>query len=115
MKLKNFANIPDDKIKEIIEFVKPNGLATPRYDVIVKNGHGGNGGHFYSSGELIVKYGLYPKTRAGFLISPKRAEILSHWIMMIPFLIESMNQVEPQDCIGKSSARKGIDGKDGIR
>jgi hypothetical protein len=75
MKLKNFANIPDDKVKETIEFVKPNGLATPIYDVIVKNGHSGNGGHFYPSCELIAKYAFYQS------LLPRSANIIRSFII----------------------------------
>ena len=37
MRLKNYTNIPNNKIREIIEFVKPKNLLTSNFDVKVTN------------------------------------------------------------------------------
>jgi hypothetical protein len=47
MRLVNKTNFPEDRIREIIQFVKPNNLPTAVFDV--KIGNGGGGGHFQPS------------------------------------------------------------------
>lgn len=54
MRLKNWTNIPDEKIREIISFVKPNGVAN--FDVQVKNTSGlFKGRAFISWNRILVK------------------------------------------------------------
>ncbi len=55
MKLANTTNFPDDKIREIIDFVKPNNLPTSNFDVRVTNSDGQCCGVFYKGGGYAKK------------------------------------------------------------
>jgi Primase X len=50
MKLVNTTNFPEDKIREIIQFVKPNNLPTSNFDVRVTNSSGHYQGTCYDNG-----------------------------------------------------------------
>ena len=55
MRLKNCTNFSDDKIREIIDFVRPNQLFTPKFDVKVANSSYLHCGRFF-------RYGGYSKS-----------------------------------------------------
>jgi hypothetical protein len=55
LKLKNTTDIPIERIREIIKFVKPRGLLTPRYVIRITNSRRGHVGKFYSSGHIIAR------------------------------------------------------------
>ena len=75
MKLKNTTDIPDDKVREIIAFVKPNGLRTHNFDVIVRNTRHGFGGTFL---EYREDESSTIRTKADYIIYPDRPKILAN-------------------------------------
>jgi hypothetical protein len=50
MRLKNYTDFPESKIREIISFVKPNGLPTSNFDIKVTNANHSHCGVFYEKG-----------------------------------------------------------------
>ena len=50
MRVKNYTNLSKDRIREIIEFVKPNGLFTSNFDVKITNSNHLYCGKFYRYG-----------------------------------------------------------------
>jgi hypothetical protein len=70
MKLANTTNFPDEKIREIIQFVKPNNLPSSVFDVTIKNG--GGSGYFRPSADLLID----TKFRSDRpIVCPKRTQI----------------------------------------
>ena len=53
MKLQNTTDIPIERIREIIKFVKPNGLLTPSYMIRINNSSRGTSGYFLRSSRNI--------------------------------------------------------------
>jgi hypothetical protein len=49
LKLQNTTDIPIERIREIVKFVKPNGLLTPRYMIRINNSSRGTSGYFLQS------------------------------------------------------------------
>ena len=49
MKLQNTTDLSEERIREIIEFVKPNGLITPKYTIRINNSSRGTNGYFLSN------------------------------------------------------------------
>src|SRR5215207_5786504 len=58
MKLANTTNFPEDRIREIIQFVKPNNLPTSNFDVRVTNSSGHYHGMCYWDGCGYAKNGI---------------------------------------------------------
>jgi hypothetical protein len=75
MRLANTTDVPDERIREIIQFVKPNNLPTSIYDIVIRNGNGS--GLFRPSADLITKYNLYPKIDANYTGISKRTKIIA--------------------------------------
>jgi hypothetical protein len=75
MRLENYSIIHYEKIREITQFVKPNNLPTPVYDIVIKNGNGS--GYLRPSVDLIIKYNLFPKRDANYTATSKRTKILA--------------------------------------
>jgi hypothetical protein len=55
LRLKNYTDLSEDKIKEIMDFVKPSGLFTPKFDVRVTNTNYKYCGVFYETGGYAKK------------------------------------------------------------
>ena len=49
MRLQNTTDIPDERVREIIRFVKPNGLLTSKYTIRLNNSSRGTNGYFLES------------------------------------------------------------------
>jgi hypothetical protein len=75
MRLKNTTSFPDDRVREIIQFVKPSGLRTRNFDVVIRNTRHGFGGKFVGSRE---DDSSTTKTKAAYIIYPSRPKILAN-------------------------------------
>jgi hypothetical protein len=73
MKLANTTSFPEDRIREIIQFVKPNNLPTSNFDVRVNNSAYSYRGYFLPSGEYSSR-----KLRPGrSYVFPSRCQIVA--------------------------------------
>lgn len=57
MKLTNTTDFPQERIREIIGFIKPNNLIAPKYTIRITNSNGPTGGHF-APGSLYIHISL---------------------------------------------------------
>jgi hypothetical protein len=55
MRIRNYTDFPVDKIRDIIKFVKPNGLSTSNFDIKVTNASHNHCGVFYEKGGYSTK------------------------------------------------------------